>query len=259
MPKDDERKPRSDYIYGTTKGVVSQLEFTVDGSTGEIGFGPNVDNTYSEISYERAKGPKVLSRIPQTGETLTFNAFTALRRNYDFICAVDTNTKVIRGKKVSVTAVVLVTPSFVGDKNGLREFWRFDVPFCIEMIEIKGPPENFGWVAAWDELWRRRIINNEMCVGMIVDSDLGNINKYNQRKVPLLGTFFIRSNQQLIYASNDAGKENVVNKALAAADMVAGQVLRAIETGVAHFNDEIAETEWYERFRIVEPRNVKRL
>jgi hypothetical protein len=78
------RKPRTEYIYGTTKGVVSQLEFTVDTETGEIGFGPNVANTYYEASYDRPKRPKVLSRVPQEGETLTFNIFTALRRNYDF-------------------------------------------------------------------------------------------------------------------------------------------------------------------------------
>jgi hypothetical protein len=259
MSNDEEKKPRTEYIYGTTKGVVSQLEFTVDGRTGEIGFGPNIGNTYSETSYERAKGPKVLSRVPQTGETLTFNTFTALRRNYDLVCAVDTNTRTIQGKKVSATAIILVTPSFVGEKEGLREFWRFDVPFCIEMVEVKAAPEKFGWIAAWDEMWNRGIITNEMRVGMIVDSDLGYINRYNQRKAPLLSNFFLRSNQQLIYASSDAGKENVVNKALAAADMVAAQVLQAVETEAALFNQDVAGTEWYERYRIVEPRNVTRL
>ena len=58
----DDKKPRTQYIYRVTKGKVSQLELTVDTGTGEISFGPNVGNTYSETSYERSKKPKVLSR-----------------------------------------------------------------------------------------------------------------------------------------------------------------------------------------------------
>jgi hypothetical protein len=254
VTKNQERKPRTEYIFGTTKGVVSQLEFTVDQSTGEIGFGPNVGNTYSEVSYDRPKGPKVLSRVPQKGENLTFSADAALKKNYDFLCAVDTNSRVIQGKDVSATAVLIVTP--IPQDKGTS--WRFDVPFCLEFVELKEPRENFGWVAACEELWRAGKVTNTMRSGMIVDSDLGNINKFNQRKKPLLASFYLPPNLQLLYASSDVGKENVVNKALAIADSISKQTLDAIEKGVAPFNQQRVITPWYEGYRIVEPRNITR-
>lgn len=254
MAKDNEKKPRTEYIYGRTKGVVSQLEFTVDTSTGEISFGPNVGNTYTEVTYDRAKGPKVLSRIPQEGEALTFSTDAALKKNYDFLCAVDTNTRVIQDKNVSATAVVIVTP-IPQDKG---TFWKFDVPFCLEFVELKEPRENFGWVAACEELWRAGKVTKTTRAGMIVDSDLGNINKFNQRKKPLLASFYLPPNLQLLYASSDAGKEYVVNQTLAVADSISTQTLDAIENGLAPFDHERVESPWYEGYRIIEPRNITR-
>jgi hypothetical protein len=254
VAKKQDRKPRAEYIYGTTKGVVKQLEFTVDQGTGEISFGKDTTNVYSETTYGRPKGPKVLSRVPQAGEDLTFSTDAALKKNYDFLCAVDTNTRTIRGKDVSVVGVVIVTPTPVTGGT----FWNFDVPFCLEYIGLKAPQENFGWLTAWEYLVQAGMIKPGMRIGMVVDSDLGNINRYNQRKKPVLQSFPLPENMHLVYASCDAGKENVVNKALAAADSISAPTLRAIDTGVAPFNEERLESPWFEGFRKVTPRKITR-
>jgi hypothetical protein len=256
MVKDKDRKPRNDYIYGTTKIEVSQLEVAIEPS-GEISFGNDMINVYSERSYDRIKGPKVLSRIPQDGPSLTFSQDVALK-SYEFICAVDTNTRVIGDKRVSVVGILTVTPEPVSLPEGSGTFWKFDVPFCLEYIGLKVAPENFGWITAWEHLLQNGMIKAKTNVGMIVDSDLANINSYNQRKKPVFESIHLPQSVRLLYASSDAGKENIVNKSLSTADSISTQALRALETGAAPFNEELRESPWFERYRVIWPRNKTR-
>jgi hypothetical protein len=61
------RKKRSEAIYATTASAeTTEIVATYDHSTGQMSFGADMVNVYSEVTYERSKGPKVLSRIPQT-------------------------------------------------------------------------------------------------------------------------------------------------------------------------------------------------
>jgi hypothetical protein len=250
------KKPRTEYVYGTTKSKVTQLEVSVDPQTGEISFGENVGNMYSEVTYDRPKGPKVLSRIPQNG-MLTFSADSALRKNFDFICAVDTNTKIIRRKRVSVVGIVTVKDISIPGPKDIQRYWAFDVPFGIEYIELKPPPENFGWIAALQHLHSAGHVKETTQIGMIVDSDLGNINAYNQRKTPILDPMFLPPNVQLIYASADAGKESIVNKSLGIADSLGSQVLRTIESGQVPFNTTVLNNELFEGYRVVQVNAIK--
>lgn len=251
----DEKKPRSEYLYGVTKGVVSQLQFTVDTGTGEINFGPNVGNTYSEISYERAKGPKVLSRVPQGGEFLTFSTDQALTKNYDFLCAVDTNTRQRDGKTLCVTGIITVSNTKVPGREGLHGFWKFDMPYCLVFTQPQAKPEAIGWIAAWETLRRYGKFTDAMRVGIIVDSDLNNISAFNQRNKPVFGSTFLPQNAQLVYATSDSGMENVVNKALATADSVSTQTFRAIEASPPPLIVSAVESPWFEGFDMIFPRN----
>src|SRR6202035_3692990 len=83
------RKKRSGAVYGTTAENVSSIVVTYDHITGGMSFGGAMTNVYSEITYERPKGPKVLSRIPQKHRDIRFGSGGALVRNYQFVCAVD--------------------------------------------------------------------------------------------------------------------------------------------------------------------------
>ena len=73
MGKMPQRKKRMEALYGTTVGDVSELTVTVDQRTGEVSFGGAMTNVYSEISYERPKGPKVVSRVPQPQSGMNFS------------------------------------------------------------------------------------------------------------------------------------------------------------------------------------------
>lgn len=250
MPKKPPRKKRIEHLYGTTAGSVTEIVVTVDERTGDIQFGGAMVNTYSEVSYKRTKGPKVVSRIPQADPTLSFNSSTALFKNYDFLCAVDTNTREINDQRVSVVGVVTFRQA--PPPEGASEYWALDVPFCWEFVGLKvEKPENFGWVAALEKLHHLKLIEPEMRVGMVVDSDLGNLIDYNARRKPYFESHMLPENVQLIYASADTGGESLLNRVLKVADSVSAQVLDAMASGAVAPNLKHVDSPYFTGQRIV--------
>jgi hypothetical protein len=215
-------------------------------------------NVFSEVNYDRPKGPKILSRIPQEHSDLSFDPAPALEKNYDFLCAVDTNTKVINGKNLSVVGIVTFQAVWVPDPGGLQKYWQFDCPFCLEFVSLRVNPENFGWIAALEQLRLRDRFKGVKQIGMIVDSDLGIIHDYNERRKPVFDTHFLPRGVQLLYATSDAGKENVLNFAISLADSVASQSIDAVASGAAPFSTKSGESRYYESQRTIIPNLVRK-
>ena len=76
---------------------------------------------------------------------ISFSGGDALKRNFYFVVAVDTNTRTVHGKQVSVTGVVTAKHMMMPGPNGLVDHWKFDVPFYIEFAGVKTKPEK-SWV-----------------------------------------------------------------------------------------------------------------
>lgn len=208
-------------------------------------------SVYSEVTYERPKGPKVLSRIPQRHRDISFGSSNALLKNYEFVCAVDTNTRTIRDGRVSVTGIIVLRPFVLPTVRELQRGWKLEAPFCLEFLDIREKPENWGWMAAHQMLREQGLIGAATRVGRIVDSDLGNLNNYNAHKSPVIRDDLLPDTMQLIYASSDAGKENVVNRALSTADSASRQCLDEIENGGVPFNPSNAGPPWYRAYRLI--------
>lgn len=249
-----ERKKRNETIHASVEKNIRELLFKVDHITGEISFGHEVTDVYSELSYARPKGPKVLSRIPQSDPAVSFDMITALSKNFDFLCAVDTNDRLIRGKRVCVVAVVAFKIVAVPGASELKTSWQLSVPFALEYIGIhpRHKAEPFGWMAAHEHLIQLKEVDKNQRIGMVVDSELGSLIDINHRRQPVDGTDFLPEQLTLIYASADVGKENVLNRAIAVADSVSTKCLDAIESGDVPFNSQIAvDNNTYERARII--------
>ena len=253
MAKGDKRKPRKNFIYGTTAGKVTEIEVTYDLTSDGVRFGGDMVNIYSEVTYDRRKSEKVLSRIPQSMDELSHSQDQALEKNYDVLCAVDTNTRVINGERVSIVGLIVVELVFVPDPEGLVKAWRYESPFCLEFVDIKGSPENFGWIAAIEELRQSGVFQGKGRIGVIVDSDLGNIADFNSRTKPVFAEVTLPQNVQLIYASADAGKENLVNKMISMADSISSKCLKMLQSGTIPFNKKNSSHPWYARKRIIKP------
>ncbi|QEX15200.1 hypothetical protein FRZ44_04800 [Hypericibacter terrae] len=91
---------------------------------------------------------------------------------------------------------------------------------------------------------------------MVVDSDLGNIDAYNQRKKPIDGAEFLPTMVTLVYASGDVGKDSIVNRSLSIADSVATQCLDGVESGAVPFNLKIIDCPWFQGLRIINPNRI---
>lgn len=246
-----DRKPRSESIYGTTTGQVSELKLTVDQRTGAISFGQAMTNVYSERSYERAKSPKVLSRVPQPSHAAMFEDSDALAAHFDRVFAVDTNTRDINGRRISVVGVATLKREVVLGPERVESGWRFDAPFAIEYGDLVAKPEPFGWMGALEILRARGFYDEGQRVGLIVDSELGLLKDFNARKVPIDSGEFLPQGVTLIYASSDVGRESVLNSALSIADTAASQILSALENGQIPVNTEPSGVEAFKTFRII--------
>jgi len=238
--KKSERKKRSEHIAATLEGDATELLVTINAGTGEVHFEHEMTNVYSEISYERPKGPKVLSRIPQSDPAISFDTVPALAKNFDFLCAVDTNERLIQSKRVCVVAVVTFRALVIPGASELKTSWRFEVPLALEYVGIdsRHKAETFGWMAAHEHLIQLGIVDNRQRIGMVVDSELGNLKDFNSRTKPVDGPDFLPEGVTLIYASADVGKENIINRAIAVADSVSTKCLDEVELGGIPFNSE---------------------
>jgi hypothetical protein len=166
---------------------------------------------------------------------LSFEIQRALLKNFDYLVAVDTNTRTINTRNVSVTAVV--TFKEASPPPGARAYWKLDVPFCWEFIDLRTDKiENLGWIAALEQLYAAGHVAEGTRIGMIVDSDLGNIPAFNDRTLLVFEQSVLPAGVQLIYASADSGSENVINRVLQSAHDASKQVLDAISVGAVDFN-----------------------
>ncbi|MFA1624355.1 hypothetical protein ACDY96_16400 [Rhizobium mongolense] len=231
---------------------MSEIVVRVNEATGEIEFGQPMVNVYSQVSYDRPKGEKVLTRVPQSASTLSFDIQRALLANFDYTVAIDTNSRTINGRSVSVTAVVAFEEA--PPPPGASAYWKLDVPFCWEFVDLTTEKtENFGWLAAYERLLAGGQIGAGTRVGMIVDSDLGNIPNFNDRSAPFFEDWYLPPGVQLVYASADSGGENVVNRVLQTADSVSTQALDAIARGDVEFNRCDRPSRWYAGHRMINP------
>lgn len=105
--RDQQRKSRDEHVIATTADVVSSTCISYDLIMDTLRFETPVKNTYFQSSYERGKGPKVLNRIALSSDDIDFNTATALLRNYDVLVALDTNTRELAGRAISMTGAVV--------------------------------------------------------------------------------------------------------------------------------------------------------
>lgn len=220
------KKPRSEYVYATTRDEVSEISLSFDSLTGAIEFQTPVINSYAQTTYEResTKGPKVLNKIPLNISALRFSPDQSLFEDYELLFAIDTNTRQINGVKHSVGGILYC------ELQKPEQAIKWLVPFGIEFTD-EHKPENFSWKIVIEHILDDPSLCSVPRIGMLVDSDYGNLDSYNKRILPVWGDVFIPMNVRLIYASTDSGREFLVNKLISEADKFSNLLLDHIEKG----------------------------
>jgi hypothetical protein len=195
---------------------------------------------FIERSYARPKGRKVLSKTAlREAGPINISADRALL-NFDTIFALDTNTREINGRRVSVASIVRGQCSTQDGQSYL-----FYAPIqCIEFRDIDPDchPDLLAVKTYLSGIESDPEFPSIGKVALIIDSHLGNLEAINARELPILDNFFLPKYVTLVYAT-DAAVDCIQNKLLRECDRHANLLLTQIENGewfaesVVPFND----------------------
>jgi len=246
------RNPREQRITVDMGHPVPINGLLVDGRTGRVtllynGLTVQPDKAIIESGYHRSKGFKPLIRAGLSPAKLLRNPNRVLEQ-FDFVLAVDTNTKHFEADIIAVTAVVVArhTKVLIPGKIAIQ----FLVKQCFEFRNPTGKPETIGWLTVIEMLQVNPSYDSSMKVGIIVDSERDNLEDYNKRVQPIAGGFYLPNNMTLLYASGDNATETVSNRLLSLADSTASKVLRQILESRDKENLSPVTNRPYSHFRI---------
>ena len=176
-----------------------------------------------EIGYDRKNKKKVINKLDLDSSRIPVNPDISLQK-FDLLYAIDTNTKFANGKTISVAAVVLCKLHLAKDGNLTVQYGPL---FSMEFWNISDHPENVAWMKVIQFITQDQAYTPNQKIGIVVDSDLGNLPVYNTRSTPIYGDFYLPPNFELIYASADVGeKEFLVNHLIAQCEYMAKSLLR---------------------------------
>lgn len=145
--------------------------------------------------------------------------------NYDWLIAIDTNTIIIKNTKVHVGIVAEITDMTLENGKFIHPKIRYETHFAFQGEFDK--PELINWKNTIKYIVGSESYNSSLKIGLIVDSELGSIQDFNQRKRTIIDDFFLPNNFHLLYASADTKNDSVLNQAIAFCDKSATQFLEA--------------------------------
>ena len=153
--------------------------------------------------------------------------------SFNIVFAIDTNSLDLNDEKISVSCPI----NFWGGANGENQSIEYKQHHSLEFRNAKVNPELIGWCYLIKYLMEPGYMPAGTRIAIIVDSELDRLNAINSRIEPILDDFFLPVNYQLIYASSDVGKDNVVNKMISICDTKGKSILKIFKDS----NDRITK------------------
>lgn len=207
-------------------GINARGEIEVWGPLGKL----PIQSAKLQTTYERNrpdKPVKILNEADLTGLPAVHHIDLALRR-FQLFAAIDTNTRLIRGEQVSLTAVVVGMRSRIIGRYG--KLINLHVPVCYEFRDARLSPEEIGWQFAIRHFALQHLKGSKEAVALIVDHNLSDLASYNGRTKAIADGGNLPCEFRMIYASSDVTAEaGFANKMIRIADWHASNMLRAIE------------------------------
>lgn len=190
----------------------------------------------SEIitTYERSKAPKILNKIAIPGLTALITPDN-LFDYFDNIYAVDTNTEINSGVSVCAFANISHDPtskqsSFsIDHRSGKLSVGKCSGEAIIEAVFAfnagNHKPENMAWHIVLEAIKNSTALNKTDKTAVLVDSDLFNLELYNNRTSCYFLEFLLPENIFLIYASSDGENNSLINYGIGLCDKTAKQLM----------------------------------
>lgn len=214
------------------KVIVKNIKFAIDGSQLDI-IGHQhflipqiqyIKPSFVELTayYERVSKRKILYKY-SCADTYPPGNIHWVMKGWTRFFAIDTNTREIEGVQVSVTSViqgyVLDTAKGVGS-------YKLDTYYTEANINVAGNPETVAICKLISKVSKEFAGNENLRFGIITDSELGLIDKYNARTEFLLPGLLLPPNFHIMYATADAGRDTFMpNKMMAMCDQEAKAAL----------------------------------
>ncbi|KUO65446.1 MAG: hypothetical protein APF84_13250 [Gracilibacter sp. BRH_c7a] len=145
---------------------------------------------------------------------------------YDVIVAIDTSYELINDTKIAFTSVMIFSKMSKQDDNTYNYQQIADIlEWDATTIEH---PENLMYAHVIENIRLHNIKYFDITpnIAVIIDSDLGNINSFNERTKPIYEDFYLPDNFHLFYASTDIGSDTLQNKLLKLCDKEAKNALK---------------------------------
>ena len=97
------RHPRQERIIATVTALTDDLCLAYDTQNNKVEFPDSrVDFVQQQVLYQRASGKeKVLSVVPGAREGGHLATYDQLKKNFDLLFAIDTNTRTIKGSRAT--------------------------------------------------------------------------------------------------------------------------------------------------------------
>jgi hypothetical protein len=149
-------------------------------------------NVEVDSTYPRKKGPKTLARVVSNPDKIVLDQNRALSR-YDYLFAIDTNTKVVNSVKTSMTVACLIQDVRIENPR-----WHANLveQNAIEFQEISEAAEKVGWCEFLAVIKKYELQGS---IGLIVDGHLGELPALNARKQPIYRGHSARGYRTIIW------------------------------------------------------------
>ena len=136
---------------------------------------------------EDQKHPKTLLEFQSNSQALSIHPNSFIEE-FDILFAVDTNTRPIDGKNVSMCVSVKCEKTGVTERIGNAPLVSFYIEPLINVLshDVPGNPEIYMWWSIINHILNKMPEVKDLRVGLVVDSNLKMLRYYNNRSLPLL-------------------------------------------------------------------------
>lgn len=199
------------------------------------------DVTYSQTHYESESGKeRIITRIHDKVVVGEPDIIRHLFSTFDLIVAMDTNTKEIRGEKISACGIVHCILQRFTDAEGEGYYasfpWQNTLLFRNPLSNL--PPEKFAWITEIRRIKNTAPHMESSRFALITDHDMDNHNLLNAKKSPIFADIYLPDNFTLLYGRGDGSSESILNKLVKHCDKEASIVLDAISDSGYYKNGE---------------------
>lgn len=202
-------KERIDAVVWQTDGPVNKLTIGCDLMLGRYDL-LEADPVKTIVSryYERPSGkPKYLAQSSPLSKDAVLCSESSILMNCECLVSIDTNTRLMNGRRVSVTTAYMTDIPLILDQTEIP--FSHLVSYIVVGHSHEVAAEKLGWYLVMKNKLRPKVKGSKK-LGIIVDAHLSEIPTINARSQSFYRNYLLPEQFSMIYAS-DCAADGIVN------------------------------------------------